>query len=654
MEYTLAWLKEAGAKGLIADVTGRLGGAKTEVDFPGRGPGESKLRLLKTSEIKNCLPPKDIHTGDTILIFNGEGKVLHAGTVTAEGRIRHVDGSVSILSVAAYCSRWRTAAGVMVLREPWQKYRYTKRECYVPMRDGTRLYTAVYEPAGLEGRPIILQRSPYPCCPFGSGGPGDLWDNLRMFTDNGYIVVFQNVRGTFMSEGEFENVRPLDGVCDEASDTYDTIDWLLANTSSNGNVGIFGVSYPGFYATLASVCGHPALKATSPQAPVTDWWKGDDTHHNGAFMLSDMYGFGSSFFRPKDNPTPDSKESLSKVPEGCSIYDFFKGKSMRQIFRAVDSVGFFKEIKAHPDYDTFWKERCPLRHLKDVKPAVLVVGGLYDAEDAYGAIATYKALKEQSPATESYLAYGPWTHGGWRNVDYFLEEVEYPFFAYYLEGKGSPPPCREMVFPTGIETLMMVEDPLPQVRRTFPIAAGSYVSDPADPVPYMESDASWRDKAYMWAPQNFAAARKDVLSRVLTRPLKDTLWGIGPVKVHLEASIDGTDADFVVKLIDLAPDGTQTLVRGDVMPARWRRSPEKAEAVEPGRSFGIDFEMNGICHCFAPGHRIMVHIQSSWFPLVAMNPQTFLENPYSAARRDYRACKVSIRKGSYISFGVRN
>ena len=263
MQINLKRLREAGAKGLIADVTNRLGGECIELDYPGRGPRESKLELLKIGEIKNCLPPKEIREGDTILIFKPSGEIVYTGTLTSDGRLRHKDGSKSVLSVAAYCARWRTAAGIKVLRKPWWKYTYTKRECMVPMRDGKHLYTAVYEPEGLSGRPIILQRSPYPCNPFGTGGPGDIRDNFRMYADNGYIIVYQNVRGTYLSEGEFEDVRPVGGPVDEVSDSYDTIEWLLANTQNNGRVGIYGISYPGFYATLASLCGHPPLKPSA-------------------------------------------------------------------------------------------------------------------------------------------------------------------------------------------------------------------------------------------------------------------------------------------------------------------------------------------------------------------------------------------------------
>ena len=695
--FSLDYLKKAGAEGLVADVTDRLGGESFEMDYPSRGPRESKLKLLKISGLKNCLPPRDLHAGDVLLIFNADAEVIYAGKIDTDGRLLHRGGGKSALSAAAYCARWRSAAGVKVLRAPWWKYRYTKRECMVPMRDGKRLYTAVYEPVGVSGRPILLQRSPYPCCPFGTGGPADIWDNLALYADNAYIIVYQNVRGTYLSEGEFENVRPLGGSCDEATDAFDTIEWLLANTLSNGRVGIFGVSYPGFYSTCASLCKHPALKAVSPQAPVTDWWKGDDLHHNGSLCLADTYSFGGFFFQPKGNPTPDSPESIAPVPEDEDLRRFFGGKSIKEILRPLGNVlPFMESLKAHPDYDAFWQERNPLGHIRERtfdegSPAIMVVGGLYDAEDGYGAVETYKAYKKAGARCR--FVYGPWTHGGWRKNAFYLQNIEYPFFAHYLEEKGPEPPRGEFLLPTGIAEPGPVGENQPWVAgaradggvspiipqccdfcaiETFAIAPGKFVSNPFKPVPYMDIRSSRRDKAYMWAEQNFASRRRDVLCRVLHKPLKDSLSASGPIVVHIEATVQeipsrraatpaekgrgrengyGTllDADFAVKLIDVAPDGRQNLVRADIFPARYRNSFEKPEPIKSGEPFSLDFEMTDICHIFRPGHGIMVQIQGSMFPLFAANPQTFLENPMNAEAGDYKPVKISILPGSRIT-----
>ena len=836
---SISSLRDAGARGEIADVTGRLPGEKIEIEFPERRlggveadgapvaetvseptegsagatartgapagvpSGDSKLRLLKISALRGCVRAGDIHRGDLLMVFSPDGEVLHSqrlcpifGSTVKAGS--HSDARpVSSLRIALFSLRWRKAAGVKVLREPsWLPFRYTKREVLIPMRDGVRLYTAIYEPCGVKNapkcstpqglgvggasksaknapalssiavaeigpRPIVLMRSPYPVGTYGYGGPGDLSDRIRCFTDRGYIIVEQNVRGTYMSEGVFEDVRPLVAAVpkpvaepveavkaptDEATDAYDTIEWLMANTRNNGSVGIYGVSYPGFYATCAAVCGHPALKIVSPQAPVTDWWMGDDAHHNGALMLCDMYGFGAGFFRPKGNPTPDSAESLSALPDSADLYTWFRGKPLSDLLQpflgeasaeadvkvhfepkmhfqqgleggesaktaenelspgaAVRLQGFVDMVE-HPNYDEFWQERNPLRHLKNVRPAVMVVGGLYDAEDAWGPEHTLRALREQNPEAEVYGVFGPWTHGGWRKDPDFLERIEAPVFEYYLEGKGEKPSWRDLLIPTGSEGVVpeasctsdvaaggaigenlapgkaFLTDPAASTPRNYPIAPGKYVSDPANPVPYMAGESHWRDKAYMWADQRFASERPDVLTQTLAGPLAEDLLAVGPVTVRLRFSVqpapvtevsgaeaptvpasapEGLDLDLVVKILDVAPDGTQTLVRGDVCPARWRNAPAFAPAapsapasapapLAPGTPATLSFDMAAICHRFAAGHSVALQIQSSWFPLVAMNPQTFLPNPYTATAKDYRPVKVSILVGSSI------
>ena len=702
---TISSLRDAGARGEIADVTGRLSGDKIELEFAGRRPGgvsddgvpsgDSKLRVLKISSLRKCAAAGEIHRGDQLMVFGPDGEVLHSKQLR----------SASSLRIALFSLCWRKAAGVKVLREPWLPFRYTKREVLIPMRDGVRLYTAIYEPCpvknaqkcktpqglGVGGpsksaendgalsepvseiapRPIVLMRSPYPVGTYGYGGPGDLSDRIRCFTDRGYIIVEQNVRGTYMSEGVFEDVRPLGGSTDESTDAYDTIDWLLANTRNNGSVGIYGVSYPGFYATCAAICGHPALKIVSPQAPVTDWWMGDDAHHNGALMLCDMYGFGASFFRPKGNPTPDSAESLSALPDDADLYTWFRGKPLGDLLRPLVEgpapLKGFSDIVNHPNYDSFWRERNPLSYLKNIRPAVMVVGGLYDAEDAWGPEHTLKALREQNPGTEVYGVFGPWTHGGWRKDPDFLERIEAPVFEYYLEGKGEKPCWRDLLIATEsgenlapgkafladiLERPASDDSSLP-ASRNYPIASGRYISDPANPVPYIEGESLWRDKSYMWGDQRFAATRSDVLMQVLEEDLKDDYLARGPVHVDLKFSVSPVqdsastlDLDLVVKLIDVAPDGTQTLVRGDVCPARWRNSTASPAPLVPGEPAELAFQMASVCHRFATGHTIALQIQSSWFPLVAMNPQTFLQNPYTAAEKDYRPVEVEILSGA--------
>lgn len=579
------------------------------------------------------------------------------------------------------------------LTEDWLKKNYTKREVYMPMRDGVRLHAAVFEPADTLPHPVIMIRTPYGVGPYGEKFPGSLRTWMRMFSINRYIIVFQSVRGTYLSEGEYENIRPPKPAgsswmqTDEATDTYDTVEWLLQNTRTNGAVGVKGVSYPGFYATLAGLCGHPAVKAVSPQAPVTDWWRGDDVHHNGVWML-DMYTFASSFFRVREKPSDKGPESLVKIDR--DIYSFFRQFPDFQSLTANfgERIPFWEEMLRHPDYDDWWRERNVADRLYDVKPAVLVVGGNYDTDDCYGAIETYAALRRQSPLTEAYFVYGPWSHGGWRDsgytglgssyfgegsTDYFMEEIEYPFFAWYLEGKGNPParvnvlPSRALEAGSEYDSRQdwhsypdwPVSDML---ERRYYFDAGrlldqghaprtlrsrSYVSDPDNPVPYMEHLTNGRSKNYMAADQRFAEARADVLT-YRGELIEEDILAEGPVRVHLDVTLSTTDADFIVKLIDERPDGYQMLVRGDVFRARYRHDFLAPEPVTPGERTSIDFVLNDIAHIFQRGHRMVVQVQSSWYPIMAVSPQFFQSNPYTVPASDYRSCRVTVWNDSWI------
>lgn len=607
----------------------------------------------------------------------------------------------------------------------WLKDNYTKREVMIPMRDGARLYTAVYEPVSVaEAKPVMLVRTPYSLKPYGFEAgeepPKDkqtyssgIRDDLLNYAADGYVIVFQNVRGTFLSDGNFENIRPhlsdkaggrtKRSMVDEATDTYDTVEWILTNTRCNGSVGVKGTSYPGFYATMAALSRHPAIKAVSPQAPVTDWFMGDDAHHNGALCLADCYRFGSSMYRTRKAPSTKGLSKLVKID--TDLYEYFRGKPMSGLSDFFgDTLTFWNSMVAHPDYDNFWKDRNPARHLKDIKPAVLVTGGFYDAEDCYGAFKTYNEIKRLSPDCDLYLAAGPWYHGGWNNRkanhlagawfaeesgSYYLDNIEYPFFTYYLEGKGNAsakvnvlPSCETIrckmegvqsaarwetysswppsdvqpakIFLSGTDSLNMSGQPDAMVFRTF-------TSDPANPVPYMDVKSSGRDRGYMAADQSFASARGDVLT-YSGRVLSDTLHLAGPVMAHIELRLDlpdgsksrNMDADIVVKLIDVRPDGYQMLVRGDLMPVRYRDGFGKSKALKSGKVVSVDFTMCDIDHYFLPGHALMIQIQGSWFPLIAMNPQTFVRNPFSAAREDYRPINVSVSSHSYIECGKVN
>lgn len=564
----------------------------------------------------------------------------------------------------------------IVVDESWVKDNYTKTEVMIPTRDGIHLHTTIYQPLGAKNRPILMVRTPYSCAPYGDGFRDELWTKMEEYVRNSYIIVYQDVRGRFMSEGEYLNVRPFNPAktgleTDEASDTYDTIEWLIKNTDNNGSVGVTGMSYPGFYATMAALSGHPALKAVSPQAPILDWYKGDDVHHNGALMLLDIYSFATYMFKTHDNPCIE--DHGLKSPIGDDAYDWFLDKRIPSALTEAlpAQLQFWNEILTHPDYDQFWQERSLESHLKDIRPAMLVVGGEYDTDDCYGALNTYRLIKENSPQTDLHFVYGPWYHGSWQNknfkglgpwhlgagaAEHFLKKIEYPFFRHYLEGKGKAP-APVSVYPTGSDSwitmnewpakcieykpIYLRDDKLlsfdqPVLENSF----SSYVSDPKSPVPFKENPSK-RNKNYMIADQRFASCREDVLTfagDTLTSPLLLA----GPVKADISLSLSTDDADIVVKLIDVYPDGYQMLVRGDVFPVRYRDSFTEPTPAVPGEVVRLEFTMNDVAHLFKSGHRLMVQIQSSWFPLVNLNPQTFLENIYQAAPEDYIPSEVRI------------
>lgn len=581
-----------------------------------------------------------------------------------------------LLVLIFLCFAFFSCGNEAVIDSNWLEENYSKSEVMIPMRDGVSLYTSVYQPVGSEDRPVLMVRTPYSCAPYGDGWKGDLTEYMTEFLKNKYIIVFQDVRGRYMSEGEYENVRPFDphksGVeTDEASDTFDTIEWLLENTDNNGSVGVTGMSYPGFYATMAALSGHPALKAVSPQAPILDWFKGDDVHHNGALMLLDIYSFAPYMFKKHDNPVEEDHGLES--PVGDNAYSWFLGKQTLSNMTASlpDTLSFWNEILEHPHYDEYWKERSIEPHLNDVQPAILVVGGEYDTDDCYGALNTYKLIRDNSPDTDLHFVYGPWTHGGWHNADYeglgdrkfgenlsqyFMEKIEYPFFRYYLEGKGQrPEPV--YLFASGSQQwqfmdkwpaddteytpLYLSEDrSLSYESPTHLQSSDTYCSDPFTPVPFM-ADATRRDNSYMVADQSFASSRNDVLT--FTSEVIDEIIKLqGPLQVKFDLSLSTEDADIVVKFIDVHPDGYQMLVRGDVFPIRYRYAYDRPVKANPGEILHIDFTMNDIAHWIMPGHRMMVQIQSSWFPLVNINPQTYLPNIYEADSEDYISSEITI------------
>ncbi len=565
------------------------------------------------------------------------------------------------------------------ITEAWINKNYRKTEAMIPMRDGTRLYTAIYEPLQQkEKSPILITRTPYKASPYGKKFNNRLWGIWKNYSRENYILVIQDVRGRWKSEGEFVNVRPFirnktkPGDTDEASDVYDTAEWLLSHTNNNGSIGIIGSSYSGFYTLMGGLSKHPAIKAIVPQAPVTDWFIGDDYHHNGAFMLCDGFRFATSVNRPRPFPT-GSQPSAAPYYQTDEYSFFLKAGSMKDITRiAGDSIAYWKELMQHPNYDAWWQERDSRRACYDIKPAVLVVGGLFDAEDCYGAWELYKAIRKQSPRTDLGIIMGPWYHGAWNgkgytslgNIDfgmqtvpYYRNEVEYSFLQYHLNNIGSPIPApqKAKVFFSGTNEWKEFQawppekgQPLsfylnengtlstapPQKKKSY----SEYTSDPDKPVPYTDKTTYTRPKEYMTDDQRFAERRPDVLS-FKTAPLEADITLAGAIKAELEVSISTTDADFIVKVIDEYPEnyqgpsknrsylmnGYQMLVRGEVMRGRFRNSFEQPEAFVPNRPTSVHFSINDIAHTFKKGHRIVIQIQSSWFPLVDRNPQQFID-----------------------------
>lgn len=568
----------------------------------------------------------------------------------------------------------------------WIKNQYDKNEKYIPMRDGVNLFTSVYSPNDkTESYPILIVRTPYNSEPNKDKYSGRLQNMTHLLSEK-YIIVFQDVRGKYMSEGIFMDVRPYNPnkkkkEIDENSDTYDTIDWLVKNIeNNNGSVGIFGVSYPGFYATMSLPDAHPALKAVSPQAPVTNWFLGDDFHHNGAFFLMDAFNFYSSFGKPRPEPTRKRNKSFSY--KNNDNYDFYKDigpiKNVQQKYFG-DTIQFWSDLMAHPNYDTFWKERNVLPHLKNVKPAVLVVGGWFDAEDLYGPLNTYEAIETQNNKNHNRLVMGPWRHGQWAggngeklgnihfgsNTSEHYKNLELQFFNYYLKNKGEMKIPEASIFITGankwksfdnwppvnVETKNLYLGCNEQLSFDKPLADDcydEYVVDPNKPVPYTEDVHLRRTREYLTDDQRFASRRPDVMV-YQTEILEEDITVTGALKVSFYVSTTGTDADYVVKMIDVFPDqlndypendknvpmgGYQMLVRGEVMRGKFRNSFEKPEPFVPNEITEVSFEIPDTAHQFKKGHRIMIQVQNSWFPLVDINPQKFL-NIYEAEEKDF-------------------
>jgi uncharacterized protein len=582
----------------------------------------------------------------------------------------------------------------------WLAEHYTKYEHRIPMRDGVRLFTRVYVPKDdSQAWPIIITRTPYALKPYGADNYNDVSGSFRVLAKDKFILVTQDVRGRYGSEGEYMHVRPFNPNkgpkdTDENSDAYDTIDWLVKNVpNNNGNVGMFGISYPGFYTAMGMIDSHPALKAASPQAPVTDWFMGDDLHHNGAFFLSQNFNFFFVFAQKVEDPLHEEFKSFNfKTPDG---YDFFlrmgplaNSDTLLLKGRAPEWTEFLK----HPTYDAFWQARNIRPHLKNVHCAVMTVGGWYDAEDLFGPLEIYRNTERLNPGITNVLVMGPWAHGGWgrgdgdklgdinfraKTSEFYREKIELPFFRRFLKGDTNYTPAEAHVFETGTHQWRRFDawPPKQAIERTFyfrvngrldshpPDEGGSgfdeFVSDPAKPVPYTLEHTTGYPRSYPVHDQRFAASRPDVLVYEFTEPLEEDLTFAGPLKATLYVSTTGSDADWVVKLIDVyagdSPDpspnpahvamgGYEQLVRGDVFRGKFRNSFEKPEPFKPGEVTKVEFSIPDIFHTFRRGHRVMVQVQSSWFPLVDRNPQTFVNIP-TAKPEDFKKATHRVYRG---------
>jgi len=585
------------------------------------------------------------------------------------------------------------------------KAHYDKKEVMIEMRDGIKLHTTIYSPKDkAQQYPILMMRTPYSCQPYGENAFKNRIGPNEFMVKEGNIFVQQDVRGRWNSEGVYDNMRPFipnktGDQTDEASDTYDTIEWLVNNVeNTNKNVGIWGISYPGFYATYSLLSGHPALKAVSPQACISDFFF-DDFHHNGAYLLS-YWRATALFGYMKDAPT---KEAWYQMPElGTEDqYQFFlehEPLTSLDSFYKEDNV-FWQQLKDHSSYDDFWQKRNILPHLKDIKPAVMIVGGFFDAEDLYGPFQTYKQI-EKTSSNYNTIVYGPWSHGDWARNDVrqaignvyfgdnisrdFQQNVETKFFNHFLKenGKGELDLPEAHMYDTGSNTWdnftewpvkaatqktmylsenqMLSENASADFKNTF-------TSDPKKPVPYSEDiKMVFTPRKYMTDDQRFAARRSDVLVYE-TEVLEEDMTLSGAIKAKLQVATTGTDADWIVKIIDVFPPDAEDfeetqdylkmgnyfmMVRSEVMRGRFRNDFSKPEPFEPNVKTPVNIELQAVNHTFKKGHKLQIQIQSTWFPLLDLNPQTFVPNIYKAKAEDFKKQEHTVYGDSAIELSV--
>mgnify|MGYP002795018743 CR=1 FL=1 len=565
---------------------------------------------------------------------------------------------------------------------------YDKKEVVIPMRDGINLHTTIYSPKDTSrDYPILMSRTPYSSRPYGEDKFRSRIGPNEYLMKQGNIFVYQDVRGRWMSEGVYDNMRAYipeksGQEIDEASDTYDTVDWLVNNVeSNNGRVGIWGISYPGFYSAYSLLDSHPALKAVSPQAPIGDFFF-DDFHHNGAYLLS-YWRITPLFGIEKDQPTDEPWYEFPDLGTKDQYQFFLDAGPLSNLdkYYGEDNV-FWQQLKEHPNYDEFWQKRGIVQHLGNTKPAVMVVGGLFDAEDLYGPFNIYEAIEENSD-NFNILVMGPWSHGDWArsrerqavgNVyfgdnisrDYQIE-VETVFFNHFLKGEADKSLTlpEAYMFDTGLKTWKSYEawPPKEAVKKSMFLTgnqelaaqptsgAEEFVSDPKKPVPYSEDiKLVFTPRKYMTDDQRFAARRPDVLIYE-TEVLEEDVTLAGEVLAKLQVATTGTAADWVVKVVDVFPPDAEDyeethdylkmgnyhmMVRSEVIRGRFRNSFSEPEPFVPNQKTAVNFQLQDVHHTFKKGHKLQIQVQSTWFPLIDLNPQTYVENIFEAKEEDFQ------------------
>jgi putative CocE/NonD family hydrolase len=606
---------------------------------------------------------------------------------------------VAVASSAAYSQQ----------PSPQVKDTYRKIEYMIPMRDGRKLYTSVYVPRNKPGKhPILMQRTPYSAGPYGPEAYRGSFSGSKKMQESGFIFAYQDVRGKYMSEGDFVDTRPQmreyrsPQDVDESTDTYDTVDYLIKHVPDNNQrVGLWGISYPGGYAALGAINSHPALKAASPQAPTSDWFLGDDFHHQGAFFLFDVFRFyGGGFGAPRPVPAAQNGPGIQYSFNGDAYKFFLEQGTIAQITDKYfkGRTQFWMDAMRHGTYDEFWQNRSIPKSMVGVKCAVLNVGGWFDAEDCWGPPNVYRATEKQNPGTTNQLVMGPWFHGMWagrgsgqtfadqdfgsNTSQYFQEKIEWPFFAQHLLEQGKYKP-EAQVFESGANKWRTFSAWPPKGLTTTSLSfadagalvigeatgktgAVSYISDPANPVPHEAGVIANRTREYMIRDQRFASERNDVAT--WTSPvLGEKVTMAGPIQARLKVRMTGTDADFVVKVIDVLPNGFkgaegkdlsgyQMLVRGEILRGKFRNSFSNPSPFQPGRWEDVNFQLPDMFHTFLPGHKIMVQVQSSWFPLADRNPNQFTDI-YSAGPEMFIKNNIDIMTGpgqSHLEFGRLN